>query len=246
MKPIIGITARHDLESDTLIVNTGYYRAILKSGGIPFMIPVTEDETDNKAIISNIDGVILTGGNDVDPKYFNESPIKEMGEISPDRDIQEIYLAKVALSQNIPILGICRGMQVLNIAAQGDIYQDIYSQILNINLIKHFQDAPKWYATHEIIIEENTKLFEIINEKNIRVNSFHHQSVKSVCEEFTIVARSEDGIIEAIENKYNDFAIGIQWHPEVMWERDNTQLKIFNNLVYSALKFKKLAKIRSV
>lgn len=240
MKPIIGLTARYDVKEDTLVVNTGYYRAILRVGGIPFIIPITTDVTENKEIMQNIDGVILTGGEDVDPKYFNETPIKEMGSISPYRDIQEMCIAKIALTNNIPILGICRGIQVLNIAAQGSIYQDIYSQIPNANLIKHSQNAPKWYATHEVRIEENTKLHQIINKRTIRVNSFHHQAVKDVCEEFTIAAKSEDGIIEAIEHKNNDFAIGIQWHPEVMWEKDNEYLKVFKSFVSSAQSFKKI------
>ncbi len=154
-----------------------------------------------------------------------------MGNISPIRDIIEIELCKTALKKNIPILGICRGCQVLAIASGGNIYQDIYSQYKTN--IKHSQQAPKYYPTHNITIESNSKIFNIYNMKRISVNSFHHQSISIVSKEFIISAKSDDNIIEAIEHKYNKFCIGVQWHPETMFERYSNQLELFKAFILS-------------
>jgi putative glutamine amidotransferase len=228
LKPIIGITSPYDNANDRYFMPKLYVESIITAGGIPLIIPNLEDN-DIRQILDKVDGLLLSGGDDIDPVYFNEEPIQAMGEITPERDRFEIALTKFALERNCPILAICRGVQVLNIAAGGTIYQDITTQFSKA--IKHSQKAPRWYGTHKIEIKPQTKLNKLLKIDYVRVNSFHHQGIKDLGEHFVINALSLDGLIEGIESISHEFVIGAQWHPECMWVKTPLMLELFTELI---------------
>jgi putative glutamine amidotransferase len=180
-------------------------------------------------ILPLLDGLLLSGGVDIDPVHFGEPPLPGMGEIAPERDAFELDLTKRSIQADLPVLAICRGIQVLNIAAGGNIYQDIPSQLTDT--IKHSQLAPRWYASHQVAVERGTKLAGIFPTEAIGVNSFHHQAIKNLAPGFKVNAMAPDGIIEGIESNSNKFVVGVQWHPEGMWEKYPQMLNLFRALV---------------
>ena len=226
-KPIIGITSAYCYDKNISSINTNYSKAIISSGGLPIILPITNNKKILNELLIKCNGLLFTGGPDLDAVHYNENNLEYSGEISPIRDFEELYLAKKCLKINKPILGICRGIQVINIAAKGNIYQDIYKELPNKILIKHYQTAPKWYATHDIFIQKQSKLFECFLLESIKVNSFHHQSIKDVAPFFNITAIAPDGIIEAIEHTSHVFAVGVQWHIEHMYKKDASSLSLF-------------------
>jgi putative glutamine amidotransferase len=169
----------------------------------------------------------------VDPLLFGQEPIEAMGIICPERDAYELSLTRRALALDMPILAICRGIQVLNIAAGGNILQDIGAALKNP--IKHEQKAPTWYGTHSLKVLPGSKLAASWGEQ-IVVNSFHHQAVDVVADEFRPTAWSSDGVIEAIESPSHRFVLGVQCHPECMWEKDARILSLFKQFVQASVR----------
>ncbi len=223
MQPLVGITCSEDSERQRYFLGFRYARAVETSGGIPLLLPASEKSVTIFARL--LDGLLLSGGVDVDPVFFDEEPVPGMGEMTPQRDAFEILLTREFLAMDKPILAVCRGIQVLNIAAGGDIYQDIYSQYNGA--LKHQQHALREFPSHGVVIGPDTKLRKIANADKIRVNSFHHQAVRKIAPGFITGARSNDGIVEAIESQNHKFVLGIQWHPECTWERDAYSRKLF-------------------
>lgn len=236
MKPVIGITCNFDWERGLLTLAEGYYQAVSHGGGIPLLLSFGEME-DWEAVLSRVDGLLLSGGPDIDPYLFGEEPHIRLGRMNPVRDRLEMALTRKAMDMGIPLLGICRGIQVMNAAMGGTLYQDLESQWRGGELIHHTPDAPRWYPTHEIIIEHPSILSRIMEAQRIRVNSFHHQAVKEPAPGFEVVARSRDGVIEAIASPNHPFALGVQWHPETMWEKDGRMLALFQALVEAAREY---------
>lgn len=232
MTPLIGITPMFDHLDNKSFVKYGYQEAVIEAGGIPIIIPITSRKDILYHIFLKLDGIILTGGSDVDPKYFNQEPSIGTNDISPIRDEMEIYLSQQAIKHNKPIFGICRGCQVLNVSMGGSIYQDIYSE--TPTTLKHCQNAPKWYATHDINIVEGSIHEKLFKAPKIRVNSFHHQAIKDLASGFIISAYASDGIIEAIEYNQCSFCVGVQYHPELMWEKERKFLHLFIQLIKSS------------
>jgi putative glutamine amidotransferase len=230
-KPLIGITAGFDYNENKLYINNGYYESIIMVGGLPIIIPVTQGGDYLCDMTKRCDGFLISGGPDVDAKHWNEYNYKFNGRISPIRDEMELFIVREAVDMNKPVFGICRGVQVLNIALGGTIYQDIYSQIVNNNLQKHLQEAPVWYPTHNVIVEKDSRIYKSHGKVVLRVNSFHHQAIKDVAPGFAATSTCEDGVIESIEHKSNKFAVGVQWHPELMWEKDVVFLELFKDFV---------------
>lgn len=229
MRPLIGITCSEETDGHRLYSNRGYAGAVAQAGGLPLLLPAFGGlEAD---FLKKLDGILLSGGGDVDPFLFGEEPLPATREISPRRDAFEIELTRQALGAGIPVLGICRGSQVLNIAAGGTICQDI-SLVVQAPL-KHSQQAPRWYPTHGLELLPGSLLARALGENSIRVNSFHHQAVDRVAGGFKVAARSPDGIIEGLEAE-NGYAVGVQFHPEDMWEQDRSFLNIFKSLVEAA------------
>lgn len=224
MKPIIGITSNIDSTAHTL-QNT-YIQAVMAGGGIPFVIP-TGLESDIQQITTLLDGLVISGGGDLNPHLFNEEPLPQLGNVTPERDSIELELVKHMLTLDKPILGICRGHQVLNVAFGGTIYQDINSQSASPGL-QHDQNAKREYQSHAVHIEEGTLLESIAASNKIMVNSFHHQALKDVPSPLIISGKASDGIIEAIESPDHHFVVGVQWHPEALMQNvDQVSIRLF-------------------
>ncbi len=232
MRPLIGLSCSHDSDKETSTLNLTYSRGVEKAGGLPVVLPLTTDKETLSETLLRLDGLLLTGGPDLDPSFFGEEPWPKLGGISPDRDAMEIYLAKQALSRDLPLFGICRGIQTLNVAAGGSLIQDISTAVKEP--LKHRQDAPRWHGSHSVTVVTGSRLAAILGTDSLRVNTFHHQSVKELAEGLVAVAHAPDGVIEAIESTRHRFAIGVQWHPEGMWERHSVQLRLFSALVRAA------------
>ncbi len=181
--------------------------------------------------LDRFDGFLLAGGADIDARCYGEENLSFNGGISPYRDALELKLAGAAVERGKPLLAICRGVQVLNVALGGTLYQDIRSQIKDRELLKHWQEAPEWYPVHDVALERDTRLWSCFRKESLGVNSYHHQAVKAVGRGLRITAVSGDGIIEALEHESRRFVVGVQWHPEQMWRENREFLKLFETFV---------------
>lgn len=231
--PIIGISAS---EKSPASAPSTYINSVRRAGGVPLVIPMTTDKEQLEAVLATVDGIIMTGGEDIDPlKYYGEEPVRAQGEIVPYRDEFDCMLIKMAVEKGLPLLGICRGEQLLNVVFGGTLYQDIPSQAKG-SYIKHRQQAPSSYGTHTIKIENGTVLNKVLKSDKAIVNSFHHQAVKDVAPGFKVMATSADGIVEAIQKDEKVF--GLQFHPEgFVSSGDDTFLPIFQYFVEKATEY---------
>jgi putative glutamine amidotransferase len=197
-------------------VGQPYVDAIVAAGGAPLAIPLGLDEESLRRIYGTIDGLLLPGGDDVSPARYGHEPHPLLGLVDESRDELEVTLARWALADDVPILGICRGIQVLAVAAGGTLYQDLPSE-LESALAHDVRDFGRDYLSHDIAIEPQSRLAAVLGCATTRVNSFHHQAVRDVPAGFVVSCRSSDGVIEAIEATDRQFAVGVQCHPEGMW-----------------------------
>jgi putative glutamine amidotransferase len=198
-------------------VGESYVRAIERAGGVPVFLPSNLGPEAAVEIAGRLQGILLTGGRDVDPVHFGEEPKRGLGVIEPIRDVLEIALCRFAEEADLPLLGICRGIQVLNVAFGGGVIQDLEGsggEYLNHDLTT-YQDGPG----HSVEILPETKLREILGADRLRVNSHHHQIVGDVAASLTVNARAPDGAIEGLEHPGRQFMIGVQWHPERSYRR---------------------------
>lgn len=239
-KPIIGILSRVQLDREKSIIGveekayieTDYIKAITLSGGVPIILPVVLDYDLISTQIKVIDGLLVPGGTDLDSLIYGEEPIKNQGIIFDDIDNFDINAIRIANNLHKPILGICKGLQALNVAFGGTLYQDL-SQIEDC-YIKHSQQARKHFASHTIKIKKGTKLYEILGE-NVKTNSYHHQAVKKVAPGFIATSSSLDGVIESIESTNSSFILGVQWHPEMMVDVHSNMLDIFKKFIQESI-----------
>lgn len=248
MKPLIGVTINYSYDDEIgklahlggpkqewqLLAND-YIKAIEKGGGIPIILPIYNDISNVESIINILDGILFSGGNDINPYYYNENFSEKIGTIVPERDIQELTLMKKILTETrIPVLGICRGHQLLNIACGGSLYQDMISAGLQEHF---FLSSPMNYAIHKVNISENSKYKNIFSSLKIDVNSYHHQAIKKLGENIVAIAHDDKGIIEAIELIDDDrFVLGVQWHPETLVDNYEDQLNIFRTFIRACKK----------
>ena len=234
--PVIGLTGNFRDGDCTLA--EGYYQSILKAGGVPFIIPCYDDTDALINTLDKLDGILLTGGADINPLFLGEEPIQELHGINPRRDRQELLLTRLAADRQIPILGICRGIQTMNAALGGPLYQDIHSQMEGTR-IKHDQNLDRCYASHTVTIEKDTLLHRLFKADTIAVNSFHHQAIKEPAPGFRVCARATDGVIEAMESTEYKSMLGVQWHPECfILKGDECMMPLFQWLVQEATSFK--------
>ena len=242
-RPVIGITG--NLGDQLCTLAEGYYRSVLQAGGIPVIIPPYEQTDILADQLDNLDGLIFSGGGDINPLYLGEEPVRELHGVTPVRDAQELLLAKLAYNRQIPILGICKGIQIIAAALGGKLYQDINTQVEGV-CVKHSQDLDRGTASHTVTIEPDTLLYNIFAETKgcLHVNSFHHQAVRQVPEGFRISAMSPDGVIEAIESTTFKSIIGVQWHPECFCLNGNEcMLPLFRWLITEAISFRKAKRL---
>ena len=248
-KPIIAITGNF-VDGETRIADR-YYKSIVKAGGIPFIMPPLADKDVIINTLDRVDGLLLTGGGDVNPLWVGEEPSPSLRSINRERDEAELLTVSLAYNRNIPILGICRGIQVLASALGGTVDQDIaeaFSASHRVNnsgqtqhaLIKHSQDADRNEPTHTVKISKDTTLYSIYNTEYLAVNSMHHQAVRSGGKRFNVSAIAPDGVIEAIESNEFKPIMGVQWHPEWLEESGKN---LFSWLVKSASEFSDAKKL---
>lgn len=214
-KPFIGVTA--DLRPDGLLgVRRHYLESITRAGGLPVLLPVSAPQEDLQAILGRLDGLLLTGGADIDPARYGEAAAPELGPLVPERDAAEIPLVRSAREADLPVLGICRGAQVMNVAAGGTLIQDI-GRCLGIPRERHDQPEDYGVTTHRVRIEPGTLLERIVGAGEIEVNSRHHQAVGRLGEGLVLCGRSDgDGIVESFCDPSRRFFLAVQWHPEML------------------------------
>ena len=236
-KPVIAITGNYD--DQTCKLAEGYYKSVQRAGGVPVIVPPL---TDTDAIINtldHVDGLLLSGGGDINPLLVGEEPSPRLGSINSERDIPELLITQLAYNRQIPILGICRGIQTLAVALGGKVAQDIS----DIAKVKHSQDAHRSEPTHSIIVEKDSTLYNIYSDAQQYVNSFHHQAVSDPGPRFRVTAKAPDGIIEAIESREFKSIMGVQWHPECLGGDDG--MPLFMWLVRQAAHYREACDMHS-
>ena len=220
-KPIIGITT--DIKNGNFEIEEKYAHAVAKASGIPLLIPsMPKNKELIKETVERIDGLLLPGSRDMDPKYYKQEPHPKLRPMSLERTEMEFAVLEQTINKDLPVLAICGGMQLLNVAFGGDLYQDIYAFLPDA--LPHEKGAP-----HEVNIDTNTKLFEITGIEKISVKSYHHQAVDKVGEGLRKSAETADNVVEAIESTSGNYILGIQWHPEL--EDGEISKKIFRSFI---------------
>jgi putative glutamine amidotransferase len=238
LPPIIGITATLKEDVDAVAerplgkfvrADLDYVEGVAGAGGVPVVLPPTGDEGAAEAVIQSLDGLLL------DPGYYGEEPVPELGITLPERDAFEMTLVRLALRRRMPVFGICRGMQVLNVALGGTLYQDLPSQ-WEWDVLKHRQDTPKWQPTHEVRVREGSYIAEVMGREVVKVNSYHHQGVRVLAEGLVATGHSSDGVIEAVEAEdlSERWLLGVQWHAEAMRGAGPQQESLFEAHVSAA------------
>lgn len=237
-KAIIGITANTQIVREgsfpgmeKLSVNQEYMECVHRAGGIAVVLPAVKETGMIQKQMELVDGILLSGGGDLASELYNEAPQWEQGYIRPEQDYYELKLVKMAEKMKKPVLGICRGIQVINVAFGGTLYQDLKKEVAQS--IKHDQSAPRHYGSHEVKIKGGGFLGACLPEK-IFVNSYHHQAIKKLAAPFRAVAWTSDGIVEAIEYMGKPCIVGVQWHPEMMASHEETMMRdLFDYFVHT-------------
>lgn len=231
-KPVIGISGSEIIDNSgdfpgyrRSYVNEDYVDSVIKNGGIPFIIPFSENDEVIKMQLDNVQGLILSGGHDVDPLLYGEQPMQKIGTTWPARDHFDMLLLKLAEQKRIPVLGICRGAQIINVAHGGSLYQDLsYRKEFTL---KHEQGTTPDLPTHGMHVEQDSKLAKILGKTDFLVNSFHHQVIKDVAPDLHVSAIAADGVVEGLESD-NGLVMAVQWHPEML--HNNPKAEFMNNL----------------
>jgi putative glutamine amidotransferase len=232
-KPIIGITMRLELETDRFYLGRDYSEALESLGAIPYHISLIPNESYLSEVLKTVDGILLPGSDtDVDPLIWGEEPRPNLKKIIPEKENTDLMILNEVEKLKKPLLGICFGMQILNVSRGGTLFQDIETEIENC--VKHEQGRPLARNSHTIEFKEDGKISRLITNgvREIRVNSHHHQAVKIVGENLKATAWAKDGVVECIEDTRDDrFVLGVQWHPELSWKSDEVSRKIFENFI---------------
>lgn len=228
MKPLIAVTPLVNEKRGIQLMQPGYLRGIELAGGAPVVLPLTRDHEVLEAILSRCSGLLLTGGHDVDPALYGQAVLPACGELSAARDALEGWLLDWALERDMPILGICRGVQMLNVHLGGTLYQDLPTQ--RPSGVEHSQQPPYETPVHTVQVEQDSFLAELIGAGSFLVNSLHHQAVDAAAPGLVVNARAEDGVTEALHMPGKRFVLGVQWHPEYCPEQEHAA-GIFRGLI---------------
>ncbi len=245
MAPVIGVTATLKQDVDAVAqrplgcyvrADLDYVEGVAEPGGLPVVLPPVGGSRAAETLLGGIDGLLLSGGSDLDPSYYGEEAVPELGVTVPERDAFEMTLLEHALRRKIPIFGICRGMQILNVALGGTLYQDLPSQMDHMVLLGHRQETPKWQPTHEVEVDGGSKVAGIMGTDELKVNSYHHQAVKDLASGLVAVAHAPDGVVEALEwgDLSQRWLVGVQWHAEAMRDAGPEHRNLFGALVSAA------------
>jgi putative glutamine amidotransferase len=237
MQPLIAIPYRNIHVSDKIPPSVGvrraYIDALVKCGAAPIMVPHVSQPEALERILNCCQGLLLTGGEDIDPALYHEKPHPKLGAICAERDQIELTLVKLALARELPILGVCRGMQLLNVALGGTLWQDIHEQMPRSMPHAEPVKVSEWTELrHSVEILSGTKLAAILGAGTRKVNSLHHQAIKELAPGCVISARAPDGVIEGIEKPGRSFLLGVEWHPELLWQEVTPEeLKLFQAFI---------------
>jgi putative glutamine amidotransferase len=241
LQPLIAITCSRKISGSWGEYDPGHFmdyafdhysRAVADCGGAPVLVPAACGQNALDRILEAADGLLLSGGADVHPRFYGEEPISGLGPVDEPLDRMEIAAVKAALKARMPVLAVCRGIQVLNIALGGTVFQDIESQVPES--IGHRQNAAKSVTTHSVRIERPSPFFDIFRRRQIWVNGRHHQAVKDIAEGLQVAAWAPDGIVEAVFATAHRFVLGVQWHPEGTFSEDVHSRKLFAAFVKAA------------
>ena len=237
ISPLIGISSAYsnpsDIQGGQVAAPASYLRAVQAAGGIPLIIPPALSREQLAEALARLDGLVLIGGGDIDPALFNGRTHPRVYGIEPNRDTLDISLARLAAESGKPFLGICRGIQVMNVALGGTLYTDIADQ--KDQPLRHdwYPDIPRNHLAHEVNVVEGSQLAQILGGQRFAVNSLHHQGLEQIAPGLNVTARATDGLVEGIELPGHPFGIGVQWHPE--WLQEHApQRAIFSALVQAA------------
>ena len=236
-QPLIGITSsltRNRAGSLIYQVGQAYVNAIEKAGGTVLILPITQSDATLESLISQLDGILFSGGGDITLKHFNGAPHPQVYGVQPERDEFEFQLLERSLASDIPLLAICRGIQILNVAFGGDLYTHIADQVEGA--LKHdwFPGYPRDKIAHNVKLQPNSKLHKVFNQDMIDVNSLHHQGIARVGDGLAATAFAPDGLVEGLEVKDSNFAVGVQWHPECL-PNDPQMQKLFTAFISACL-----------
>ncbi len=233
--PLIGVTTSVTVDKplERAYVNSAYLLAVQAAGGVPVPIPPPLDDRARDGLLAALDGYLLTGGGDLDPAIFNEPPHPTLYEVAPARDRLELALVRHAMEAKKPLLAVCRGIQVLNVALGGSLFQDVETD--PGTQIQHQQEKdgkPRNEPTHPVKVVARSRLAQVLGTTELRVNSMHHQAVKALGRGLVPVAFAPDMIIEGVELEESDrFVLGVQWHPEELTDRDPSARRLFSALI---------------
>lgn len=225
MRPMVGITIGDGDQPGLHAMREDYVRSVEQAGAVPVVLPPVRPE-DVPALLERLDGVLLSGGVDVDPVLYGQAPHPKLGRVNRRRDDFELALTREALRRDLPILAICRGHQVLNVATGGTLVQDIPSIVEGA--MEHDAPGPRWRRSHRVEVTASSRLREILGEDALSVNSLHHQAVDRVGEGLLMSARSPDGVVEGLEMPGRRFVVAVQWHPESFWSRPDSFQPLFD------------------
>ena len=244
-RPTIGVTTQtlHSIDNipvalpQSWLMNQRYMMAVSVVGGVPLMVPLYDDDLDTLAeIYDRLDAILLPGGVDMDPASYGEAPSELCGALDPARDRVELQLVRWAIDDRKPVLGLCRGLQVINVALGGTLYQDIAAQ--RHGAIKHDYFPTMGYArdhlAHAVEITPGSRMQHLLESHAVRVNSMHHQGIKLLAPALVASAIAEDGLIEGVESNDGHFLVGVQWHPEMLEMSDPHERHLFGEFVHAA------------
>ena len=230
-KPVIGLTISYEKtkEQDRVFVNHSYLDTIRRFDGMPLILPTDGDMDELEALVELCDGILLTGGDDLDPNLYGEEIWNDTVTFNPKRDDTERWVCNLAVGRGLPMLGICRGIQLMNVFFGGSLYQDIPSQY--DTQVKHGMEPPYHRTCHSCHLTPDSPLQQLCGVDSIPVNSHHHQAIKELASGFKVMGRCEDGIVEAIWAPGEKFRWGVQWHPERIWDIADSSAKIFEAFI---------------
>ncbi len=231
-KPIIGITPSHNTESEEISMRANYLRAVAGAGGVPILLPMEGSREDRQQLVELCDGFLFSGGPDLHPLMFGEDTQLNCGNVSIPRDTMEKELFELVMKAGKPILGICRGIQEINVFLGGDIYQDLPSQFETDFKVAHRQPYGCTTPSHYVDVVPGTRLAEMAGGKaRIAVNSSHHQAVRTLAPGLTATAFAHGGLVEGLEKADYPYLVAVQWHPEYYWQNDETAKNLFASFV---------------